>query len=288
MKRYLSLLFFALFFLSLKAEQPDSLVFSNASWRVEIVAPGLIYKSYHFTDSTLFSSNQFISLLEINPDLRRIEILPSPELKETSALALGANAIAAVNGSFFKFNYTKDTITYNSVDYIRKNFIQIAPNTFKEKGKREQHQLGALAVLDNNLYILKADSRSDWEKYIYAKEVITTGPLLIKAGKPENLLKSSFYTTRHPRTAIIKKSNGTIIFMTIDGRAAESSGVSLEELTFISRWLGAVDAINLDGGGSTTMFVKDKNSTGVVNHPCDNKKFDNQGERKVANAIIIL
>jgi exopolysaccharide biosynthesis protein len=43
------------------------------------------------------------------------------------------------------------------------------------------------------------------------------------------------------------------------------------------------DAINLDGGGSTAMVVRGQ----VVNHPCDNKKFDAAGERRVANAIVI-
>jgi exopolysaccharide biosynthesis protein len=48
-------------------------------------------------------------------------------------------------------------------------------------------------------------------------------------------------------------------------------------------WLGCRDALNLDGGGSSTM-VFDGN---IVNHPSDNKKFDHQGERVVANAIVV-
>ncbi|MCR5710669.1 MAG: phosphodiester glycosidase family protein, partial [Bacteroidales bacterium] len=47
--------------------------------------------------------------------------------------------------------------------------------------------------------------------------------------------------------------------------------------------LGCRDAINLDGGGSTTMVVSGR----IVNHPCDNRKFDPAGERSVANAICI-
>ena len=53
------------------------------------------------------------------------------------------------------------------------------------------------------------------------------------------------------------------------------------------RWLGADYAINLDGGGSTTLYVEGASDNGVVNHPTDNRKFDNKGERKVANAILV-
>jgi exopolysaccharide biosynthesis protein len=288
MKKILSFLFFALICLNINAQQSDSVKFTSAAWVTEDVAPGVVYKYFHFTGNSLFSSNQFISVLEIDPSLRRVEIFPSPVLKETSAMASEAGAIAAINGSFFKFNYTVDTITYNSVDYIRKNFKQLAPNYYKTPGKREQHQLGALAVLGDKLYIIKADHLSGWENYIYAKEVLTTGPLLIKAGAEEPMTNASFYVTRHPRTSVAIKKDGKVLLITVDGRAAESAGVSLPELMKITEWLGAADAINLDGGGSTTMYIKGKKENGVVNHPSDNKKFDNQGERKVANSVFVL
>ena len=290
MKKFIAL--FLLVFtvvLGVSAQSVDSIALNSGNWKTSVVAPGLIHKACHFTENSLFSSNQYISVLEILPDNgRKIEIYASPVLKETSLIAREKRALAAINGSFFKFNYTPNTIDYNSVDYIRKGFVQLAPNTYREKGKREQHQLGALAVLNDKLYILKADKLAIWEKYIFAEEVITTGPLLLKSGVEETMLNASFYTTRHPRTAIAIKKDGTILFITVDGRSAESAGVSLKELLNITKWLGAVDAINLDGGGSTTMFIEGSSESGVVNHPCDNKKFDNQGERKVANIVIVL
>lgn len=289
MKRYPIIIILLFTSLISFAQTKDSLIFCKANWTTLAIAPGLIHKSCHFTENSLFSSNQFISIIEISPNSeRKIEIYASDVLKETSSMAKEQNALAAVNGSFFKFNYTSNKIDYNSVDYIRKDYLQIAPNTYKEKGKREQHQLGALAILQDKLYILKADKLSNWENLIYAKEVITTGPLLIKAGVEEIMLNASFYTTRHPRTAVAVKKDGTVLFITVDGRAAESAGVSLKELLTISKWLEAYDSINLDGGGSTTMYVKGYNDSGVVNHPSDNKKFDNLGERKVANIILVL
>jgi exopolysaccharide biosynthesis protein len=60
--------------------------------------------------------------------------------------------------------------------------------------------------------------------------------------------------------------------------------MNLHELTFLTRQFGCTSALNLDGGGSTTLWIKGK---GVVNYPCDNKKFDHEGERSVSNALIL-
>lgn len=270
------------------AQNADSLTFVSAKWKIDSIAKGLVLKRFHFVDSTLFKSNQYISILEVSPSLGRvIEILPSPVLIETSTMAVESNALAAINGSFFKFNYTYNTIDYNSVDYIRIAEKVYSPNTYKNRAQREINQKGAIAILKNQLYILKADVLSQWEDYINADQIISSGPTLIINKTPEALLKSSFYITRHPRTLVVKTDNNLVLLITIDGRAKQSAGLTLEESQKISIWLGAESSINLDGGGSTTMYVKGLGDTGVVNHPTDNKLFDNKGERKVANAIII-
>jgi exopolysaccharide biosynthesis protein len=70
------------------------------------------------------------------------------------------------------------------------------------------------------------------------------------------------------------------MFITIDGRSKQAKGMCLYELQKYLSDLGCTDAINLDGGGSTTMWTINK---GVVNSPSDKS-----GERPVANALIIL
>ncbi len=290
MKKQAFLLLFLLSPVSTYA-QNDSATLVNAKWGEREIAVGVVNKWIHFNNHELFNSNQYICIIEIDKNSgARLEILPSPVLKETSRMAEEKGATAAINGSFFKFNYAFNAEDYNSVDYIRKENIQLAPNTFTEKNQnqREIHQLGALAIFKKELYILKADELKTWENYICADEVLTTGPILRVAGKDEILQNSSFYTTRHPRTAVAKKKDGTILLVTVDGRAKESAGVSIKELQNILKWLGGEYIINLDGGGSTTMYIKDFSDNGVVNHPTDNKVFDNKGERKVANAILLF
>ena len=87
---------------------------------------------------------------------------------------------------------------------------------------------------------------------------------------------------RHPRTAIgITEKNHLIMFV-VDGRTTHSSGMSCRELTrFMVKWFNPQYALNMDGGGSSTLCVKGEGdpSTHVVNYPCDNSTYDHAGER---------
>ena len=85
---------------------------------------------------------------------------------------------------------------------------------------------------------------------------------------------------RHPRTAIgFSRDSTTLYLLTVDGRSAASVGMTLTELAGIMRRLGAWQALNFDGGGSTTMVVE-----GVVM----NKPSDPTGEREVGNALMVV
>ena len=94
-----------------------------------------------------------------------------------------------------------------------------------------------------------------------AKHVISGGPYLIKEGKifidviDEKL---SGITGRNPRTAIGYTKDNTMIMVAIEGRKEGSSGVTLKELATIMKNLGCYEAINLDGGSSTAMFLQDR------------------------------
>lgn len=82
----------------------------------------------------------------------------------------------------------------------------------------------------------------------------------------------------NPRTSIGVTSKGRILLVVIDGRRKDSKGVTLVELAQIMRGLHATFALNLDGGGSSTMVVKGK----VMNDPSDGK------QRKVSSAVLVL
>jgi len=89
---------------------------------------------------------------------------------------------------------------------------------------------------------------------------------------------------RHPRTAVCLTGNRQLILLVTDGRHREAVGFTLTELAQLMHHFGCVDAVNLDGGGSSTMYI---DGSGVVNHPSDNRAFDRQGERPVRTVIVI-
>jgi exopolysaccharide biosynthesis protein len=88
----------------------------------------------------------------------------------------------------------------------------------------------------------------------------------------------------HPRTSIGVKKDGSVFVIVIDGRQEDSSGVTLTEIAKVMKDLGAVEAMTFDGGGSSTMVVRQPGEleTTVINSPSDGK------ERSVANSFLIV
>ncbi|MFC9113782.1 phosphodiester glycosidase family protein [Streptomyces sp. NPDC057092] len=84
---------------------------------------------------------------------------------------------------------------------------------------------------------------------------------------------------RNPRTLAGTDASGRTVLVTADGRSTDSLGLSITESATVARSLGLRDAVNLDGGGSTTMVAKGQ----VVNVPSDAA-----GERPVGDALLIL
>jgi len=262
--------------------QNDSLAFVSGNWTESKVADDVVLKQCHFANGELFNgSNQFVSVMEIG-SARTLHIVAAPEktLQLTSAMAQATGALVALNGSFFNMR-----APYGGTTYTRICGVQVADNSTDGDPVRSYRQNGAVAVRNGVTFILKADRMKEWEKkYISADDVITSGPIMMSGGVDAEVPQKAFNTNRHPRTAVGKKADGTVVFVVVDGRTNQSFGVSIFELREIMKWIGCVDALNLDGGGSSTMTVGSK----VVNMPCDNKKFDTAGERSVANALIVL
>jgi len=119
---------------------------------------------------------------------------------------------------------------------------------------------------------------------------LASGPLMLKDGRycDWSLCEKDFIRTKHPRSAVALTKDGKILFITVDGRLPKhAGGVSIPELAHLIRILGGKDAINLDGGGSTTLWLSGAPDNGIVNYPCDNKRFDHRGERTVPNILYI-
>jgi exopolysaccharide biosynthesis protein len=141
---------------------------------------------------------------------------------------------------------------------------------------------GSKVILSSRLNSLEPGDDQKWQR---AYSLLGAGPQLIKAGKvditdKQEKMAKGFATDRHPRTAIAGLKSGKLLLVTVDGRQpGVSAGMSLNMLADLLLEFDAVEGLNLDGGGSTTMFVQGK----VVNKPSDQT-----GERPVSDAILVF
>lgn len=264
----------------------DSVAFVDAHWQVDSL-DGFLLKRHHFKHNQIFGANQHICMLEIPAGSpRKLAFAYDTVLTEVSTQAERVNALAAVNGTFF------DMDEGNPICYLRIDSVEVGENTpgKNDTVNRKYYQYGTMALNNGHPRILHTDSCRFWEERLGYNDVMTAGPLLIHHNKAIPMRDDrTFVTRRHNRTAIGIKADGTIVVMTIDGRfKKESEGMSLNELIRVMQWMGCVEALNLDGGGSTTMYVKGQGEEGVVNCPSDNNRFDHVGERPVSNIIYLL
>jgi len=141
---------------------------------------------------------------------------------------------------------------------------------------------GSRVRLSSKLEPIESDMIDLWKRALF---IVGGGPQLVRDGRvaitfKEEKVAPKFVSDRHPRTAIARLKDGRILVATVDGRQpGVSAGMTLPELAELLLEFGASDAINLDGGGSTTMVVNGKG----VNVPSDQT-----GERPVSDAILFL
>lgn len=231
------------------------------------------------TDS-LFNSNQFIDILTIPKgsfDSYRIKFVCSdPFLRKTSYFGETENALASINGSFF------DVDNGGSVTYVEINDSVISRTRSPELKWAKPDSLINGAVVETKDYKIKIQPvRSDqfYEESTQEAAIMVAGPLLLLDSKKVKLPYMEFATKRHPRTCLCTNKD-SVLFIVIDGRKTDAEGMNLSEAQELLLDIGCIDAINLDGGGSSTMWIKDR---GVVNFPSDST-----GERPVSNVLLII
>ena len=158
--------------------------------------------------------------------------------------------------------------------------LSVGPARTSEDGV--ELRVGEMVSIEQRLVARPGDPAQRWDR---AESAVSAGPLLLAAGaevgRPElEAISQVFARARHPRTAVGVRADGTLLLVAVEGRRPERSvGMTLAELTGLLRDLGAVDAINLDGGGSTAMIVADE----LVSSPSDR-----QGERANGDALLLF
>ncbi|MEY8685256.1 phosphodiester glycosidase family protein [Bacteroides sp. AN502(2024)] len=282
MRKYFGILVFALCSIgTLKGQTAsDSLAIVSAQWEIVHSQKGIICKSASIPQ--LYQCPQVINLIEIDPGRgMKTGIALSDGMKKTSRIASEHHALAAINGSYFDMKHG------NSVCFLKTGRQVMDTTTISEFKLRVT---GAVYERKGKMKLIPWNRKIEKEYKRKAGTVLAAGPLLLKDGRvcDWSLCGPDFVRTKHPRSAVCMTKDGKILLVTVNGRfPGRAEGVNIPELAHLLRILGGKDALNLDGGGSTTLWLSGAPENGVVNYPCDNKRFDHAGERGVSNIIYV-
>jgi len=223
---------------------------ARADWTA--VGPGVDYQEFR-------GDNYDVHVTRIdltNDDIQVISTRESEKGLKVSDFAKREHALVAINGDYFdeRFNPVGMTVgpcgEWDSVKKIRRE--------------------GYIAIGDNKARIARQSEVSlDDEPEDWMETTVSGWPALIVSCKPVKPLpgSASFTLATHPRTAVgLSKDRKTLYLVVADGRRTGVPGFTLPQLaTFMSEKLHACAAINLDGGGSSAMWVSDR----IVNRPAD-------------------
>lgn len=285
----------------------DSLAFVNASWKITDLGKGA---QARYAQIQMFYSTQSICVVKYPAGKFRTEIMhrPGDTAGKPSEIGRETGASFAMNAGFFhvkeripsvyfrkdgeQLGYTHPTELYR-VDGImgfkdakgRKAVIEAVSDTLVydevSRGWHSAMVSGPLLISDGEITVpLLMGDKADGANISAMKEEQKAGSRI-----RTHYSSAQFYDVRHPRAAFGKDDEGNLYLVVIDGRfKGKADGATIYETAYICRMLGMTEAINLDGGGSTTLWTAE---TGVINHPYDNRKFDHEGERTVPNLIIV-
>lgn len=265
-------------------------------WKTDTIGTGYIwyqYKGFYQNQN----ANQNINVLEIdlNNPAYKVEFVYLANTDSLSSVGISRDAIAGINGT-----YEVDA------SFIKTNGAINSQVTIKEDNLRFWKHEGAISFDGQATATIKYGTN---EEYLTSTSlnVLSGAPMLVDEFKPVGekfvgditgidltTLDGEDYRrhqgVRHPRTAVAVTGGGKLLLVTVDGRRNETAGMTAKEMTqFFKKYFDPRSALNIDGGGSTTMWIKDKGNprNGVVNYPTDNGKFDNFGQRKVRTFILI-
>lgn len=246
---------------------------------------------YTIVRANILNSYQTISVICYSPKHFNTSIVQPEKLTRLSATAKSVNGDFGVNAGYWDVRIDKPST------FVKLNGKQISATADFEK-----ERVDGLVCLGKKKVVI--DHCKAGEERTYAKRdknILASGPVLIDEGKQvdhdaytKGMVDNAggkpvgafyTYTQRHPRTAMGTDKKGNVYLIVVDGRSAgNAEGVTIAEFTKICAWLGMRDAINLDGGGSSSMWTAEE---GTVSYPCRNKKFDHAGERRVSSCMVV-
>jgi exopolysaccharide biosynthesis protein len=258
----------------------------RSGWTTKEISRGVHLSHQYF--SSLFHATENINVISLDPADTSLIIgiaYNDSLLLPVSEFGKAANAVAAINGNFF------NTHIGGSVCFLKINGHVINRTHDELNGTLYLPWLdtAALAIEGNHVAVITRPEGPGWTDNQYNfSTLISAGPLMLWNSRIIPQQAHKFNDSRYSRTGIGLTKDHHLLLITVDGNAKESAGVTIAEFAQIFKALKCVSALNFDGGGSTTMWVNGGPENGIISHPTDNKKYDHSGERKVANAVLIM
>jgi len=268
---------------------------NRLKWTVTPIQDGILW--YSFNDFIEFQkAHQIINalIIDLNKDFN-VSIINVNPTDSLSSVATKNGALVGINGT-----YESDASFVKSNDSIHAS-VTLSQNNLRYW----KHEGAFFTDSRNSNHTINFGFNESYIKSGFPN-IISGAPMLIDNYKPVGVgfigdtkdlsLDSLEYEdyrrhqgVRHPRTAVSLTDDNKLILITVDGRRAGiSEGMNAKELTEILQDnFNPKSALNIDGGGSTTMWIKNQPFNGVVNYPTDNKRLDHYGQRKVRSFILI-
>lgn len=288
----LTAVFLAISFSAIAATTP---ALDDPAWERRELAQGVEHFEGKFDD--LFGAPQAIHILAVDLDEPSVNVsfaasdpdtarkVPVPDFVDRTG------AIAATNGGFFGGGRGGRESTNSGIFKIDG---EVRP--FQPEETDEFYFVGGAALgidSEGEWHFRNRPGKrwpADWPEVEHAlagaHRLIEEGEVHPSITRNATAREKRHASRRHPRTAIGLRPDRTGLLITVDGRhPGNAEGMTLVELAEFMQGLGCVEALNLDGGGSTTMWLREE---GVVNHPSDNKEFDHDGARRVLSAVVIF
>lgn len=248
-------------------------------------------EGYVIVRANILDSYQTISVIRYSPKHFKTTIVQPEKLTRLSATAKSINGDFGVNAGYWDVRIDQPS-----------TFLKLDGKLMALTANFEKERVDGLVCIGKKKVVLDHCKAGEEAKYAKKyKNILAAGPVLIDDGKPmdhdaytKGMVDNAggkpvgafyTYTQRHPRTAIGTDKKGNVYLVVVDGRSkGNAEGVTISELTKVCEWLGMRDAINLDGGGSSSMWTA---AEGTVSYPCRNKKFDHEGERRVSSCVVV-
>jgi hypothetical protein len=303
--------FFRLHYPAPGPSRPRLATLEATGWQPQEVRAGLVYYERQLTN--LLGSPQVVNVLALDLDHPGLRLeLTAMDVWGLSrvtvpVLAEHAGAVAAINGGFGTAR------TFSEVGYgimIFRGIVWPFVNDPDFHELYEAHGRNAVGIDAAGEWHFASRGAEGWEvgarwptNWPGMVQAMAGGSQLVRAGAVHPLVvpattRGAYLShsglhdltfNRNPRTAIGITNHRIAVLVTVAGRfPGIAEGMTLQEMAELMLFMGCRDALELDGGGSSTMWIGRPPFDGVVNYPTDNGQFDHDGPRSLRLAVLIM